>query len=407
VPSPKILLLIDDAAFRTRLIPALRTQGLGTILTGDGAQARDLVRSDAPALIVVDSKIPDPGGLEWVRSARAEGLVTPMILAASSKEEMQSFLTEADGLRLASVVTRSVPADAFAKHVVDVLAESGAIAAAPAPAEAAAVAASGAAAGELAAALEKVRVSLVRLEQNPVARDRIAAAQASATAMSALAAPFRVDAAVAAAKRILAMMKDALDGRLRLDTAEFRELERLLGKARAAAPSAVAVAPPAPVRRPTASSQATLDVDATGLLARDAFLREANELFSAASISGQPLTFAVLHIAGADALEAAGTLDRIVRETGKFLVSRFRPTDRRGQWSPSAFALAIPGTPAKPATDLLVRTIDAWNALRLGTVLGAGVTTWPKSAKELPMLLALAERLARETALAGGGVRSA
>src|SRR3954468_9339721 len=108
MPPPTILLLIDDPTFRGALLPALRGAGMGTVMTGDGEHARSLISRGGISLIVVDARLPGEGGLAWVTARRAAGLALPIILCASTKEEMRSFLDLALKLNLSSVVSRAV-----------------------------------------------------------------------------------------------------------------------------------------------------------------------------------------------------------------------------------------------------------------------------------------------------------
>ncbi|HVO32074.1 MAG TPA: response regulator [bacterium] len=424
--TAKILLLIDDPAFRGRLLPPLRALGLTTILTGDGDHARRLISTEGPSLIVVDARIPGATGIEWVRARRENGIAVPMILCAGSKEEMKEWAAVAGPLGLESVVNRGVNAETFAKHIADVLPPPSA----PSLEDVLDVVpdAGGDAAAEIGAAVETLRVSLVRLQQNAERRERIQGAIASAEALAEKAAAVGADAVVAPARAISTILDEALAGRRRMDGASFTEVERLMVRARDAAPKVTAAAATLAAARTRGSASAhekdELSLsglmpkvnreqdELTGLPSATTFLHEVNEMIGAAMIDGRPISVCVMVIVNAAALQAQGQLDRALAGTGRFLAGRFRPADRRGRWGDAAFAVAIPGTPSKMAADVIARTIDAFaqhrisdeKGARIVVTLAAGVVAYPKDAGDPNGLLALAQQFAGKAASRGGGV---
>lgn len=425
--APKILLLIDDPNFRGALLPSLRAGGMSTLMTGDGAQARALVSSAAPNLIVVDEKIPGGGGLAWIRARRAEGLAIPIILCGSSNEEMRAFLAVADELGLASVVHRGVPPDAFTTHVVEVLAEY----AAPARLEASYSVSvdedvdDGSAA--IATAVEQLRLSLARLQQDPQSRDRILNGVSVASQLAATGTTYFSDVVVKSAQKIVEILNEAVEGRRRMDNTSFAEIARFMARARSAVPGQAAAsgAPPVTPRRAGAAAHSHEPIEArstpktegvdddTGLLSKPAFDHDVDEMVSDSMISGRPISICVLSIVGAEALGRTGHLPAVLRASGQFFAARFRPIDRRGRIAPAAFGLALPATPPHLAADLLVRTLEAFASVRIEDAAGgritvafaAGVASHPRDGADAAALLALAARQAGAAAAAGGGVR--
>lgn len=420
MPGNTVLLLIDDPGFRGGLIPALRAAGIRTIMTGDEEQARALVRQEGPALIVVDGRLPGRP-VDWIRARRAEGLATPVVLCGSNGDEMRGYLAMADELGLASTVHRAIPPASLASHLAELLQLPAAVPEidldAPATIDPAAV-------ERLSNAVERLRLALVHLQQNPERRERIEGASDAAKKLQAAARDVGAEAARSAGEAIARMLGEAMVGRRRLDSSSFSEIERHLLRAREAAPAATGAPPPPEPRRPGVSVHAQpIDLqthsgargeqdDLTGLFTREAFLREANDLVTGALIDSRPLSLCVLTLVDADAFRANRMLDRVVAQTGRFLGSRFRPADRRGRWGDASFALGIPGTPAKMAVDLLQRTLDAFASVRIADANGraltvrvaAAVVVFPNDGKDASSLLALAERDANALAANGGGV---
>lgn len=404
-----ILLVIDDPGFRGPLMAALRNRGMRPVLMGDGEQARGFLASESPSLVVVDPRIPGGGGVAWIRARRAEGHRVPMVLCATTRDEAQALLLQADELGIASVIPKAAPPDTLAAHFEELLAP-------PSPggeSDGGAV---------LAAAVEAVRVSIVNLQKNAESLDRMSTTLDAARRLRVLAGTFRAEACTSAAKTIEDLIVQTQDGRSRLDNSAFVVIEKVLVRAREEA-GTVTSAPPPEARRPSASAhgedppaepaartQLAPRVDQlTGVYTRDAFLREADERVTGAMVDGRPLSFCVVGIDGADALRAARRFDAVLEQIGKFLLSRFRPDDVRGRWMPDAFALAFPGTPSPMAVANMTRTLDAFASLQLaaadGTALtlSIGVATYPKEGHDAAAALQTAEQRMRAAQKRGGG----
>ena len=420
--APNILLLIDDPTFRGSLLPALRAVGMGTLLTGDGEHARALIARGGVTLIVVDARIPGAGGLEWVRARRAAGLAIPVILCASSKDEMRSFLELANELHLSSVVSRSVKPEDFAHHIAELISE---LSVAPPQVS---VSEEPDDSEELGQELERFRQALQRLQQDPERRERMESTLAAAKQLRAVALRFASEPSILTAKRSEEILTEALHGRRRMDHAAFSEIERILRRARDAAPSVtVSSRPGAPMtlkKRTSSAHEPGTDPglrkqdhgldELTGLPPQAGFIHDAEELIGNAILDGRPISFCAVTFADAEALRRGGHFDRAMQATGRFLAARFRPIDRRGRWSDAAFALAFPGTPPSMAADLLNRTFDAFRSVRVSddagarveVILAGGVAAFPKDGGNVDALMAIAERAASQAGKSGGGVRS-
>ena len=76
----KVLVVDDDRAVRDAIDRALRFEGYDVVSAADGAEALDLVASDAPEAIVLDVMMPGVDGLDVCRRLRATGDDTPVLM---------------------------------------------------------------------------------------------------------------------------------------------------------------------------------------------------------------------------------------------------------------------------------------------------------------------------------------
>ena len=69
LPDDKTLLILDDdAPFRTRLARAMSRRGFEVVEAGSVAEAREIARTNPPAFAVVDLRLEDGDGLDEVRT---------------------------------------------------------------------------------------------------------------------------------------------------------------------------------------------------------------------------------------------------------------------------------------------------------------------------------------------------
>lgn len=100
----RILIVEDDATFRTLLATILEESGHQVTLAGDGAEGLARLRGEAFDLVLSDLKMPKLGGLELYRLAREELAATPFVVitafgkveeaVAAIKEGVSDFLTK-------------------------------------------------------------------------------------------------------------------------------------------------------------------------------------------------------------------------------------------------------------------------------------------------------------------------
>ena len=76
----RILLIEDDEALRTVLIPVLEKAGFGCDSAADGASGLALLLQNPYDAAVVDRMLPALSGLELVRAARQKGCAVPVLM---------------------------------------------------------------------------------------------------------------------------------------------------------------------------------------------------------------------------------------------------------------------------------------------------------------------------------------
>jgi DNA-binding response OmpR family regulator len=81
-----VLVVDDEAIVRDVVVRYLRRDGFDTIEAGDGSQARALIESSPPALVVLDVMLPGTDGLELCRWIRARSPLPVILLTARGEE---------------------------------------------------------------------------------------------------------------------------------------------------------------------------------------------------------------------------------------------------------------------------------------------------------------------------------
>ncbi|MBS0313407.1 MAG: response regulator transcription factor [Burkholderiales bacterium] len=77
---PRLLLVEDDAALAQALALGLSRRGFDVAQAGGGANALERVAVESFAAIVLDLTLPDIDGLDVLRSLRARGVTTPILV---------------------------------------------------------------------------------------------------------------------------------------------------------------------------------------------------------------------------------------------------------------------------------------------------------------------------------------
>jgi DNA-binding response OmpR family regulator len=88
--SSEVLIVDDDASIRTMLSFVFVDAGFDVIEAADGHEALDVLRTEPPALVVLDLMMPGLDGVDVLRRCRAEGLAAETrILVLTAKTDTQ------------------------------------------------------------------------------------------------------------------------------------------------------------------------------------------------------------------------------------------------------------------------------------------------------------------------------
>jgi two-component system KDP operon response regulator KdpE len=85
-PSPRILLVDDEASIQRSVGPLLRSRGYEVDIAGTGAEALEMFGQRNPALMVLDLGLPDIEGTEVCRRIRSTSQVPIIVLSARGAE---------------------------------------------------------------------------------------------------------------------------------------------------------------------------------------------------------------------------------------------------------------------------------------------------------------------------------
>lgn len=116
---PTILLLDDDAQFRSSVTPALEAFGLRVLSATKGSVARALIEEEEPALLVVDGLLPDVNGIDWIEQLRADGFATPVVFVSAFYRDLATFKHLTDDLNVLKVFHKPVVVERFAREVAN------------------------------------------------------------------------------------------------------------------------------------------------------------------------------------------------------------------------------------------------------------------------------------------------
>jgi two-component system response regulator RegA len=103
-----LLIVDDDAAFRERLVRAMRDRGFEAIGVADHPSAIDAAREESPELAVVDLRLPGESGLAVVRDLKALDASTVVIVLTG----YGSIATAVESIKLGAASYLTKPADA-------------------------------------------------------------------------------------------------------------------------------------------------------------------------------------------------------------------------------------------------------------------------------------------------------
>ena len=103
-----VLVIDDDATFRSRLVRAFEERGFAVRGAGDHGEAMSLAQEFSPDLVVVDLRMPGKSGLDVVRDLKALDATTRVLVLTG----YGSIATAIEAVRLGAEDYLTKPADA-------------------------------------------------------------------------------------------------------------------------------------------------------------------------------------------------------------------------------------------------------------------------------------------------------
>lgn len=104
------LLLDDDEHFRKLMAPLLEEAGYRVVPARTGAEADAVLSREAIDLVLVDYRLPDTNGIEWIRSLRKRGHQAKVLSASSYWRDLDSLRPMAEKLGITLLQKPVLPA---------------------------------------------------------------------------------------------------------------------------------------------------------------------------------------------------------------------------------------------------------------------------------------------------------
>ncbi len=127
---PPVCLVVDDSVSVRRMMEQfVRDLGCEAVSAGDGIEALDCARRQAPAIVLVDLEMPRMNGIDFVRALRAEEATetVPVVMITSRSSDKHRGAALAAGVDV--FLTKPYTEDVLAAHIADLLQKGDSLAA--------------------------------------------------------------------------------------------------------------------------------------------------------------------------------------------------------------------------------------------------------------------------------------
>lgn len=104
--NSRILIVEDEASFRSLLVTALKQEGHSVEVAADGRAAEQRLASESFDLIITDVLMPGEDGLEMIMNLRAATNATPIIAMTGSHMYTELYLKTAKALGARRVLAK-------------------------------------------------------------------------------------------------------------------------------------------------------------------------------------------------------------------------------------------------------------------------------------------------------------
>ena len=119
--TDSILILDDDASFRSTVGGVLQQHGF-TVLEADSAKAANaIIGQTEPALVIVDYHLPGTDGVSWISQVREQGRKFPIVFVSADWCDQKTFNWLRNILRVSLILNKPIVADLFWQQVETLL----------------------------------------------------------------------------------------------------------------------------------------------------------------------------------------------------------------------------------------------------------------------------------------------
>ncbi|MDZ4836504.1 MAG: response regulator [Candidatus Melainabacteria bacterium] len=116
-----ILVLDDDATFRSLVKNILETRGFRVIEASSPAEASSLFSDRGTVLAIVDYRLPQIDGMTWITSLRESGKNTPVIFCSAIPCDMKTFNWLRNVLKVSLILQKPIIPSSFVEQVESLL----------------------------------------------------------------------------------------------------------------------------------------------------------------------------------------------------------------------------------------------------------------------------------------------
>ncbi len=116
-----ILVLDDDATFRSLVRSILEARGFSVIEASSPAEASSLFSDRGTVLAIVDYRLPQIDGLSWITSLRESGKNTPVIFCSAIPCDMKTFNWLRNVLKVSLILQKPIIPSSFVEQVESLL----------------------------------------------------------------------------------------------------------------------------------------------------------------------------------------------------------------------------------------------------------------------------------------------
>ena len=88
--NPSVLVVDDERGFRVLAEEALSSEGFEVRSAGSLAKAKSQIGEQSPDVIILDRRLPDGDGIEWLREIRSEGDSGPLVVVVTAHGDVEN-----------------------------------------------------------------------------------------------------------------------------------------------------------------------------------------------------------------------------------------------------------------------------------------------------------------------------